>query len=367
MKLLISLFVFVFVHEVFSLEKGEECIHPNCVFNRGFFSENSLINHHKKFFSHQSKTYVFKFSGIEDPTFNAEIWIKTQKVDEISGGEDKVVALKDAYEASITINSRVPFTVEYFVGCDLELHSELQEYPASLNVESSCSIFVPRIDDSSSRQHTYTTGVFLKGVPEGLTVTLDNIITGENILNVDNTTAFEFGMPEKSNSVRFFTNLENTLSSVSSIFLLTFETYDAVDLTETTFDYYALSEDENQCFNEERTCEYGLYDDLEYMIFCNKGNCPVFEKLTSLIPIETDNLSGRSSVPSYCKQNKYLLFPKKIFNKWKNGVCKRLKYRPYLCDNLRNTSNALLSGCRRAFCINVKKNHCEKKNNKLFS
>jgi len=375
MKLLISFFVFVFVNGVFSLEKGEECTQSNCVSNRGFFTENSMTSHWKKYFRHQSKTFVFKFSGIEDPAFLAEIWIKShyygsfQKVDEISGGGDKIVALK-AYEVSITIFSiikKVQFTVEYFAGCDLV--TKIQEYPASLNVESSCSIFVPRIYDSSSRQHTDATGVFLKNVPAGLNVTLDDIITGENILNVDNATEFEFGMPEKNSSVSFYTNLDSKLSSVSSIFLLTFETSDdVVDLTKTTFDYYALSEYENECFNKERDCEYGLLDELTYIINCNKRKCPVFEKLISLIPTEIDDLSGRSSVPSYCKKKKFLLFPKIGFNTWKRNVCIRLKDNPLLCDNLRRrTRSSIVSGCRRAFCINVKKNFCEKKDNQLFS
>jgi len=355
MKLLISLFVFVLVNEAFSSNEVEECSQNICVSNKGYFNEESMgrtfNGYYKEIKRRQLETIVLKISGIQDARYVAAIYISTNGYDSalfdvVRGNEDKVVVVKALRVAYIT-QSSTPFTVSYIAGCDPV--TELKGRPASLSVQSPCSVFVPRIYEGSSRQHTSLTAVFLKNVPEGVNVELTDVVTGENILTVDNATDFDLAMIQKSDGINFKSYSDKKLTHASSIYLLTFENLDDADLSNTTFDYYALSEYEHSCFNQERDCNYEFLTDEEYAKSCNPEKCPVFEKIIDLIPGSGQDIShGRNYSPlppNHCRKNKDVYFGKVAggFNKWRQRVCLRTKYKPDHCNTLRELNTFVRS------------------------
>jgi len=326
--------------------------------------------YYKEIKRRQLETIVLKISDIQDARFAAAIYVSTNGYDfalfdVVLGNEDKVVVVK-ALRVAYVMQSSTPFTVNYIAGCDLV--TELQGYPASLSVQSSCSVFVPRIYEGSSRQHTSLTAVFLKNVPEGVNVELADFVTGENILNVDNATDFDLAMIKKSDGTNFKSYSDKKLTYVSSIYLLTFENLDNADLSNTTFDYYALSEYERSCFNQERDCKYEFLTDEEYAKSCNPEKCPVFEKIIDLIPGSGQVISsgGRTYSPlppDHCRKNKDEYFGKVAggFNKWRQRVCLRTKYKPNHCNTLQR-KDPIETACVRIYCKRVKNNFCTKKN-----
>jgi len=372
MKLLISLLVFVLVSDLVSSHEVEECSQQFCESDIGYFNKESMGGvYYKEIRRQQREIIVLKFSDLQDASYAAFIYVSTTGYDStlfdvIRGDEDRVVVV-DALRVAYVMRSSASFTVQYIAGCDLV--TELQDYPASLNVHSHCSLFVPRIYEGSSRQHTALTAVFLKNVPDGVNVELTDVVTGENILNVDNATDFDLAMIPKSNGTNFKSYSDKKLTHASSIYLLTFENFDDADLSNTTFDYYALSEYSLSCFNQERDCNYEFLTDEEYEKNCNTKKCPVFEKIIDLIP-SSGKVNARQiyapQPPDHCREKKDEYFGKVPggFNKWRMRVCLRTKYKPNHCNTIQR-KDPVETACVRMYCKRMKSNFCTKK--RLFS
>jgi len=329
-----------------SWKMGTNCSNYFCQDRKGYFDQNSFYIRSyfpyisfKLLYSMFRTNFVLYIRNIQKPS-TASIKVCSEwRCDLILNSEDRILTYSTTSEVILSSDDpSAKFDVQFFSGCNILDQKEISiDYDNSRfgQIIQPCWVIIPRLYTTSLKQFVALTRAVIseKNLPLNSTISMYNMITGENFANINNQSDVDWiELKPNNQSIKF--QIKKSVSSVLFVEITNCQ-YQACPDMRFIIKLLAYSISDKNCIKKKEACLYGLVDEGEDECEdedeqeINPDKCSAFDYFESLLlpaVTEDEQLSEDESARWLSATSKYFRRCKQIFrSREKKYFCRRMK------------------------------------------